>query len=389
MVAILPNTAKEIYPNTSYVYPIKRTNAELLPPIVPQDEYSSTQSPTNTVVSSFEDEPSHKKLRSGRPCKRGDGLDEVSSIERKRARAIRNRIAARKSRDKKKSKVESLDDINKTLRDENQRLRQLLDTSEQRRIMLENHIQRLFSMFEHSKSFLMNNQADSQPSFDWKDLNLDFNKPTTQLVTPSRSSSNTLNPSQNLTHHALPSSSGAASDSNSTYSEINSYNGDLCESAVLVQFFPESNLFTSNDVDCSVLKDFLNEINSVDLPNQQDLFQSLDLFDSNSNISTFPSFESMSETGSTIFSNSFDNNFVENAFLNQFGASISNQMTPSDQNITSLDNNSVIPDSNNEDLDHLLLELLNSSTTVNTNTIDRNQESLKDQVQSFIDSLLQ
>ncbi|OMJ15963.1 hypothetical protein AYI70_g6903 [Smittium culicis] len=141
---------------------------QIVPACIPQNTFTFTLSkPLNTSDNSsspltFDDAlfssgssatsesvPISGPLKSGRPFKNSSD-DSSDSLSRKKARAIRNRLAAKKSRENKKAAVEVVYSTNAALVQENQRLQKLLEVSEQRRNMLEKKLMNLFSLGNHS-----------------------------------------------------------------------------------------------------------------------------------------------------------------------------------------------------------------------------------------------
>ncbi|OLY79713.1 hypothetical protein AYI68_g6211 [Smittium mucronatum] len=169
-------------------------------------------------------------LKSGRPFKRSINDDISDSLSRKKARAIRNRLAAKKSRECKKAAMDAIVCSNEALVEENERLKGLLERSEIRRNELEKKLNLMLSFGEPLRKhdfgyspLVANCLSDYCP----KSVKYDASYPDISGVNPygrppymsSSASSDTM----------------SCSGFNASGSDTCSYNGDLCESAVLVQ----------------------------------------------------------------------------------------------------------------------------------------------------------
>ncbi|OMH82274.1 hypothetical protein AX774_g4250 [Zancudomyces culisetae] len=196
---------------------------------------------------------SSRKLRSGRPVKKGGPIDEIESLNRKKARTLRNRLAAQRSREKKKVLTKSLEEENKYLVEENQRLADLYQKSEARRMELEKCMKNIMGLVSGTKAESLGAgilKDDISGGYNSSCLtDTESEKTFVGLIRDSHMlAPYSVERPSSVCSSSLRSSSLADSES-STYSYIN---GDLCESAVLAQL---STQFSAAEV--SVLNDFL------------------------------------------------------------------------------------------------------------------------------------
>ncbi|PVV02739.1 hypothetical protein BB560_002798 [Smittium megazygosporum] len=175
------------------------------------------------------------ELRSGRPKKRTDGLDEFESTVRKYARAARNRVAARKSREKKKFNIEQLKEENATLAEENTRLSSLLKTSEARRLQLESTLFHIFSSIQDlnpiKDSLKFNDDYLSSLGIEYNDSQQVYDPISLLTSNPD----NGLLSSKKAMNQLFSDRYSDNTSSSTLLTQRSPLHGDLCESAVLVQ----------------------------------------------------------------------------------------------------------------------------------------------------------
>ncbi|PVU95920.1 hypothetical protein BB561_001503 [Smittium simulii] len=223
-------------------------------------------------------------IHSGRPKKRGDGLDVLDSQSRKRARAARNRIAARKSRENNKLNFDLLKAENCALTEENNRLSSLLKKSESRRLELEFTIQSIASKVQNISDLSCYSNTLATPLNSMDVSHSDNNQTLLGLQSSDFTSNSSIFQSTpiNMDHSALSyNSSIAGSDSITVGSRFSPLNGDLCESAQLVQKKKITIHYQLSAAEVSIFNKGYAESseNSVDIDLSIDEILSSNLFD--------------------------------------------------------------------------------------------------------------